>query len=422
MTDAHERTDNQADDELISDRQCQEEDPFVSVRPTDGLGEDDNEIHDDLISSFRRGNVDKEMGDTAFAYLQEIARTPLLTPQEEAELFQQFSAATHRMTQLLKKLPPSILAQVQFQPDRRRGAKPKFTNGLWWSPMEIGTILEQIETGLFASKKGQTQENQAKVQDAIETLWNQLTVAAEAMEAVREKIVAANLLLVASIAKHYHCYTASLSFLDLMQEGSIGLIKAVEKFDSQRGCRFSTFATWWVMQLIRRAFSEQSQVIRTPSYVGEVRRFIARAQAQLVKDLKREPSLKEIAQAVRMSESRVVEILRSAKGTISLSSPLGEDTDAMISDVLADESDVSPEAALLCLSEREVIDQVLNTLPPREALVVKLRYGLSDGTEYSLAQIGPKLGVSRERVRQIEVQALRKLRHPTRVKYLKELL
>ena len=422
MTDGHERTDNPVDDELISDRECQEDDPFVSVQPPDGLGEDDDEIRGDLISSFRRGVVDKEMGDTAFAYLQEIARTPLLTPQEEAERFQQFSAATQRITELLKKLPPSILEQVQFQPDRRRGAKPKSMRGLWWSPMEIGTILAQISTEIMASQNGKTQENQAKEQDAIETLWNQLTAAASAMEAVRGKIVEANLLLVASIAKHYHCYTASLSFLDLMQEGSIGLMKAVEKFDSQRGCRFSTFATWWIMQTIRRALDQQSQVIRTPSYVGEIRRFIARAQAQLVKDLEREPNLKEIAEAVNLPESRVIEMLQSATGMIPLDSPLREDTDTMISELLADESGVSPEAVLLCLSEKAAIDQVLSTLSPREKLVIQLRYGLTDGTEYSLAQIGPKLGVSRERVRQIEVQALRKLRHPTRVKYLKELL
>jgi RNA polymerase primary sigma factor len=177
------------------------------------------------------------------------------------------------------------------------------------------------------------------------------------------------------------------------------------------------------MQAIKRALDQQSQTIRIPCYVGETRRSIKQAQTKLARDLEREPGIKEIAEVVEMAESRVIEILQSTKGTISLDSPLSESSpDATISDLLADDSQVTPEEELLSNSEKESLEKVLNTLAPRETLVIKLRYGLTDGTEYTLAEIGRQLGISRERVRQIEDEALRKLRHHTRVQYLKELL
>jgi RNA polymerase sigma factor (sigma-70 family) len=424
-----------------------EDGEFLSALPTDDPEdvavddeEDDNEIKDDapddLITSFRKcGDVADGTRDEAFSYLQEIARTPLLTPEEETALFQQFEEGKQKITELLEQLPGSVLEKVRPKANRRRGAKQKANQGVWWSPMHISSLLEQIrkEVKAYQEVKAYLKALDAPESTAagahtatpanLKALLDDLTAAVQLIQDAKMKIVEANLLLVASIAKQHNFNKSSLSFLDLMQEGSIGLMKAVEKFDLQRGFRFSTYATWWIMQAIKRALDQQSQTIRIPCYVGETRRAIKQAQARLARDLEREPDTKEIAQEVDMSESRVVEILQSTKGTISLDSPLSESSpDATISDLLSDESQVTPEEELLSNSEKESLEKVLNTLAPRETLVIKLRYGLTDGTEYTLAEIGRQLGISRERVRQIEDEALRKLRHHTRVQYLKELL
>ena len=411
-----------------------EEDGFLSVSPTDGSNDDsdgstDNDNEDELISSFRkRPDVTDSTRDEAFSYLQEIARTPLLKPKEEAELFRRFEEGEAGVAELLDKLPESILAKVRPKVNNRRGTRQQSDNELWWSPMNLGIILDEVRQAIEDSHCSDAQgvqsaEEHATEREHLETLWGKLQTAAKKVHDAKLKIVEANLLLVASIAKQHNFNKSSLSFLDLMQEGSIGLMKAVEKFDLKRGYRFSTYATWWVMQAIKRALDQQSQTIRIPCYVGETRRSIKQAQSNLARNLEREPDIREIAKIVDMPESRVIEILQSTKGTISLDSPLSEASpDSTVSDLLADDSQVTPEEELLCVSEKESLERVLNTLAPRETLVIKLRYGLTDGTEYTLAEIGRQLGISRERVRQIEDEALRKLRHHTRVQYLQELL
>ena len=409
--------------------------------------EDENEDEnvDDLISSFRQqGGATDGPTDEAFSYLQEIARTPLLTSDEETELFQKFEVERQRVAELLDQIPPFILERIQSQSRRERGAKPKprqvsdscGSGGLWWSAMDLATILEQIQKEIQAYQRVETEveglrqhvptpasDNGTRESECLNKLWNKLEDAGQKMQAAKLQIVEANLLLVASVAKQYQFYTSSLSFLDLMQEGSIGLMRAVEKFDLKREYRFSTYATWWIMQAIKRALENQSQTIRIPCYVRGTQRSIRQARAKLVRDFHREPNIKEIADEVDMPESRVIEILQSTNNMISLSSPVGESSpDATISDLLADESQPTPEDELLSLSEQESLEKALSTLLPRESLVIKLRYGLTDGTEYTLAEIGRKLDISRERVRQIQEDALGKLRHPTRVQYLKELL
>ena len=415
----------------------EDNDEFLSV-PTDRTNEVDDEensiaedtTEDSLISSFRRrSDVGDGNRDEAFSYLQEIARTPLLTPEEEVELFQRFEEGKQKVTALLDQLPLCILERVRPKTGRRRGAKQKETNGIWWSPMHVATLLDQIQKEIKVYQKHvkadvtMTPDDQAEECKRLNTLEDDLHDAVEIIQKAKRKIVEANLLLVASIAKQHNFNKSSLSFLDLMQEGSVGLMKAVEKFDLARGYRFSTYATWWIMQAIKRALDQQSQTIRIPCYVGETRRSIKQAQSKLARDLEREPGIKDVAEAVGMPENRVIEILQSTKGTISLDSPLSESSpDATISDLLADDSQVTPEEELLSNSEKESLEMVLGTLAGRETLVIKMRYGLTDGTEYTLAEIGRQLNISRERVRQIEDEALRKLRHHTRVQYLQELL
>ncbi len=420
-------------DEQVGELEFEDNDEFLSV-PTDRTNEVDDEeegaTEDNLITSFRRrSDVADGTRDEAFSYLQEIARTPLLTPEEEVELFQQFEEGKQKVTALLNQLPPCILEEVRPKTGRRRGAKQKETNGIWWSPMHVATLLEHTQKEIKAyqthieTDATMTSADQVEECDRLETLRKDLRFAVGIIQKAKRQIVEANLLLVASIAKQHNFNKSSLSFLDLMQEGSVGLMKAVEKFDLARGYRFSTYATWWIMQAIKRALDQQSQTIRIPCYVGETRRSIKQAQSKLARDLEREPGIKDIAEAVGMPENRVIEILQSTKGTISLDSPLSESSpDATISDLLADDSQVTPEEELLSNSEKESLETVLGTLAVRETLVIKLRYGLTDGTEYTLAEIGRRLGISRERVRQIEDEALRKLRHHTRVQYLQELL
>ena len=424
-------------DEQAEEFVFEDNDEFRSV-PTDRTNEVDDEegsitgdaTEDNLIRSFRqRSDVGDGTRDEAFSYLQEIARTPLLTPEEEVELFQQFEEGKQQVTALLNQLPASILEEVRPKTGRRRGAKQKETHGIWWSPMHVATLLEQTQNEIkvyqaqVKADVTMTSSEQFEECDRLETLRKDLRLGVNIIQKAKRQIVEANLLLVASIAKQHNFNKSSLSFLDLMQEGSVGLMKAVEKFDLARGYRFSTYATWWIMQAIKRALDQQSQTIRIPCYVGETRRSIKQAQNKLARDLEREPGIKDIAEAVGMPENRVIEILQSTKGTISLDSPLSESSpDATISDLLADDSQVTPEEELLSNSEKESLETVLGTLAGRETLVIKLRYGLTDGTEYTLAEIGRRLGISRERVRQIEDEALRKLRHHTRVQYLQELL
>jgi RNA polymerase sigma factor (sigma-70 family) len=417
---------------------------FFSILSTDESLKDDEieeEDVDDLILSFRReSNTGDRSRDEAFSYLQEIARTALLTPDEEVSLFEQFGDAAQRISDAFGLLPPPVLERVQFESNQRFGTKPTSKPGLWWSPMNLAQILEQIqkEIKVYLSELSSHSCEEIPVEpngvphseahtltadEQLEAVWAVLYDAAQEMQGAKLKIVEANLLLVASIVKQHHFPHSSLSFLDLMQEGSIGLMKAVEKFDLERGYRFSTYATWWIMQAIKRAIDQQSQTIRVPCYVGERRRTIRQAQARLSRELERKPNLSEIAEAVDMPETRVAEILQGIKQTISLSSPLSESSpDTTISDLLADNLQDTPEEEFMSRSGEELLERVLGTLTSREALVIKLRYGLVNGTEHTLAEIGRQLGVSRERIRQIEEDALRKLRHPTRKQYLKELL
>lgn len=496
---------------------------IISILDLDN--EDEESDYDEKKDSKYISRFDRTR-DEAFSYLQEIARTPLLTAQEERDLFSRFRNAKECIDEILKNFPKVIIDEVSRQ-KKRRGARRK--DKRWWNSMNIpiltNRIWEEIEIAigdvksllmhyqqacqdgdidavkkLGTSEKGilvsqlpiphqsanisvkfltgkspsrdveatityydednkhskfnqkysfdlvkeapsrkAKEEKEWKISNVIvydvrqdkgkidkkslKNVWNELIKAGERLLEVKEKLVEANLLLVASIAKRHNFHKTSLSFLDLMQEGSIGLMKAIDKFDLEKGYRFSTYATWWIMQTIKRALDQQSETIRIPCYIGETRRSIKHAMTDLAKELEREPDIREVAEEVGIAEDRVVEILQSAKRTISLDMPLSEAIpEATISDFIADDSKPLPEELLISNSKKELLDQVLGTLKEREAQVIKFRYGLEDGTEHTLAEIGKVLGISRERVRQIESEALRKLRHPTRKQNLAELL
>jgi RNA polymerase primary sigma factor len=301
-------------------------------------------------------------GDLVRIYLREIGRVPLLTAQDEVEL------------------------------------------------------AKSIEAGLFAEEK---RHGGFPVLDAHRAELDELDeLAADGLRA-KQRLIEANLRLVVSIAKRY--IGRGLVFLDLIQEGNLGLIRAVEKFDYTKGYKFSTYATWWIRQAITRAIADQARTIRIPVHMVETINKMARVQRQLHQDLGREATPEEIAAEMGLPAERVAEIQRIAQEPVSLQSPIGEE-DSDLGDFIEDADAVVPIEAAAFIMLQDQLEQILDTLSPREQKIIQLRFGLMDGHPRTLEEVGREFGVTRERIRQIESKTLAKLRHPSRAQMLKEYL
>ena len=332
--------------------------------------------------------------------LSRLIRSIDFSNMEKQRLMDLMKATVERVRPLEREL-----TKLEARADRaRKDAKKSIQKEISALKKRIGVVEEETKSTALELKR----THQTMVMGQIQA------------EIAKRELVEANLRLVVSIAKKYT--NRGLQFLDLIQEGNIGLMKAVDKFEYRRGYKFSTYATWWIRQAITRAIADQARTIRIPVHMIETINKLIRTSRALVQELGREPTSEEIAKRMDIPVSKVRKVMKIAQEPISLETPIGEEEDSHLGDFIEDRGVVSPADAVININLKEMTEQVLNTLTPREERVIKMRFGLEDGTEHTLEEVGQNFAVTRERIRQIEAKALRKLRHPSRSRRLRAFL
>ncbi|HLI84212.1 MAG TPA: RNA polymerase sigma factor RpoD [Bryobacteraceae bacterium] len=311
------------------------------------------------------------------------------------------------------------LAVEEFKPVEREIARVQRRLEIWPARNESVKDLRK-EQRTNAQRLQQLEEESGASAAELRRTLEIITKAHAEAECAKKELIEANLRLVVSIAKRYT--NRGMQFLDLIQEGNIGLMKAVDKFEYRRGYKFSTYATWWVRQAITRAIADQARTIRIPVHMIETINKLVRTSRQMVQELGREPTNEELAKRLQLPVSKVRKVLRVAQEPISLETPIGEEEESHLGDFIVDQNGISPSDAVINLNLREQTAQVLKTLTPREEKIIKMRFGLEDGSEHTLEEVGQNFAVTRERIRQIEAKALRKLRHPSRSHRLRAFL
>jgi len=396
--------------------------------------EDVEQIDDELLIDLElKDSV--SLDDPVRMYLKEIGRVSLLTANDEVELAQAIEAKP--LHDALKAL--SVAEEIdgrqrsveEMLPDvierlatvKRKGQQAHIAQEL----LGLNDLAKLQNLLDVAAAERQRQANgaarprvRAEALEVYRIARCRLTARRERPYEAKHRLTEANLRLVVSIAKKY--IGRGMPFLDLIQEGNMGLIRAVEKFDYHRGYKFSTYATWWIRQAVTRALADQARTIRIPVHMGEIINKLARVSRRLLEVLGREPTDEEIAEEMGLTLERVREVIKFAQAPISLETPLGHEEDSQLGDFVEDKEATSPSDAASITMRHFAVEAALDTLIPRERRVLQLRFGLIDGYERTLEEVGKRFGVTRERIRQIEGKALRKLRHPSRSQKLRDYL